>query len=79
MEAFFEQEQTYRDHVLPDHTYKVTIEAAHSMPWWKIIGNHGHAISIDEFGASAPASDLFKKYNITTDEVVNSVLANIGD
>ena len=79
METFFEQEQTYRDHVLPDHTYKVTIEAAHSMPWWKIIGNHGHAISIDEFGASAPASDLFKKYNITTDEVVNSVLANIGD
>ena len=48
----------------------MAIEAASSFGWAKYVGFDGEIISIDHFGASAPASVLFKEFGITTENVV---------
>jgi transketolase len=65
MEIFYQQDISYQENVLPKDIYKITIEAGCGMPWWRIIGDNGYIISIDQFGASAPAEQLYKKFNLT--------------
>jgi len=42
--------------------------------WHKYVGSFGDVISIDTFGASAPAEELFKEYGFTVDNVVEKAL-----
>ena len=53
-EWFDEQDQNYRDSVIPpDVTARVSVEAAVSIGWRDLVGDAGRIISIDHFGASA--------------------------
>lgn len=49
---------------------RLAVEAASSFGWHKYVGLDGAVVSIDTFGASAPAGELFKSYGITTAAVV---------
>lgn len=74
-ELFEEQDEEYRQTVLPKNvTKRISIEAATSFGWHKYIGLEGKAIGIDSFGASGPANQLFDKFNITVDHVVEEAL-----
>jgi transketolase len=65
-ELFEEQPQAYRDEVLPPAlTARVAIEAASSFGWRRWIGDNGAMLSIDGFGASAPAERLFQEFKLT--------------
>lgn len=73
MELFEEQPEDYKNEVLPKHiTKRVAVEAGSSFGWHKYTGFEGRIISIDSFGASAPAAQLFKKFNLTVENVVNT-------
>ena len=37
---------------------RVSIEAASTFGWLRYVGNDGHAIGVDHFGASAPAPKI---------------------
>ena len=39
------------------------------MPWFRFLGEHGRAVSLEHFGASAPGSELFERFGFTTDNV----------
>src|SRR5690606_41733257 len=52
-ELFFEQPEEYRQQVLGDAP-RISIEAAATFGWERIVGEHGLMIGIDHFGASAP-------------------------
>lgn len=70
MEWFMEQDDAYIDEVLPrDVQARVTVEAGVSMPWFRFLGEHGRAVSLEHFGASAPGSELFERFGFTTDNV----------
>ncbi|MBT7955708.1 MAG: transketolase [Rhodospirillaceae bacterium] len=69
---FDAQDQGYRDNVLGSGV-RVAIEAAVSMGWHKYIGSDGAFIGMSSFGASAPASELYKHFGITADAVVAAV------
>jgi len=69
---FDAQDQSYRDNVLGSGV-RVAIEAAVSMGWHKYIGPDGGFIGMSSFGASAPASELYKHFGITADAVVAAV------
>ena len=78
MELFDQQSEEYKNEVLPKNiTKRVAIEAGSSFGWHKYTGFEGKIISIDTFGASAPANLLFKKFNLTVDNVVNTALSII--
>ena len=78
-ELFEEQSEEYKESVLPKSIRaRVAIEAASSFGWGKYVGLDGEIISIDHFGASAPASVLFKEFGITVDNVVAKAKKVLG-
>jgi transketolase len=73
-EAFDAQDTAYREQVLPRAvTRRVAIEAGSTAPWGRYVGLDGAVIGLDDFGASAPASDLFKHFGFTVENVVKVV------
>ncbi|MDE7424938.1 MAG: transketolase [Lachnospiraceae bacterium] len=74
MDVFDQQSQEYRDSVLPKNCRKrVAIEALSSFGWGKYVGLDGSYVTMECFGASAPANTLFEKFGITIDNVVKAV------
>ncbi len=70
MELFDAQSQDYKRETLGPGTAKVAIEAACSFGWEKYIGVDGAFVGLNSFGASAPAGELYKHFNITSEAVV---------
>ena len=61
MELFEKQSDAYKESVLPREVRaRVAVEAGASMPWYRYIGLDGACVTIDRFGASAPAKVLFE-------------------
>jgi transketolase len=81
-EWFDAQPEAYRETVLPRGTKaRVSVEAGIAMSWRHIIGDHGEAVSIEHYGASAPYQVLFEQFGFTTDNVVakaHASLARVG-
>jgi transketolase len=70
-ELFAEQSRDYRDAVLPPHvTARVVVEAGVRMGWERWVGPDGGFVTLERFGASAPAKVLFEKLGITPGAVV---------
>ncbi|MEB3295178.1 MAG: transketolase, partial [Synechococcales bacterium] len=79
VELFEEQDQAYRDAVLPPLTKKrVVVEAASSYGWHKYITDDGVMISIDRFGVSAPGGLIMEKFGFTVDNVVAQAKKLLG-
>ena len=73
-EVFEAQEAGYREAILPsDVLARVAVEAAHTDFWYKYVGLDGRVVGMSSFGESAPASDLFRHFGLTTDSVVAAV------
>lgn len=74
-ELFERQTQEYKESVFPNKVRaRVAVEAASSFGWYKYVGLDGDVISIDNFGASGKAEELFKMYGFTVENVVNKAL-----
>jgi transketolase len=70
-ELFEEQSKEYKEAVLPKNvTARLAIEAASPMGWERYVGSEGTTITLDHFGASAPAKILFQQFGFTVDNVV---------
>ncbi|MDO5351734.1 MAG: transketolase [Succinatimonas sp.] len=70
-DVFDRQSEEYKESVLPANvTARVAVEAGVSTCWYKYIGLKGKTVCIDHYGASAPASLLFKRYGFTVENVV---------
>ena len=70
-EFFEEQSAKYKESVLPKRvTARLAIEAGVSLGWSKYIGDDGDTLTVDRFGASAPAEDVFRDYGFTVENVV---------
>lgn len=71
LDWFAEQDADYQESVLPQAvTARVSVEAGLALPWWRFLGSHGRAVSLEHFGASAPYQKLFEEFGITTDAVI---------
>lgn len=76
MDIFEQQSDEYKEKILPQTVEKrLVVEAGSSICWGKYLGFKGKSVTIDTFGASAPANVLFKKYGFTVENVVNKVLS----
>ncbi len=73
LDWFLEQDQAYRDEVLPPSVRaRVSIEAGLAMPWYRLIGDAGEAVSLEHFGASADYKTLYREFGITAEAVVDA-------
>jgi len=72
-DRFEKQPAEYRESVLPKHLKaRLAIELGSSLGWREYIGDYGEKITIDHFGASAPANILLKEYGFTVENVVRT-------
>jgi transketolase len=68
---FAQQDQSYRDEVLPPSVgNRISVEAGSTFGWERWVGSAGRSIGLDHFGASAPAEVLFEKFGFTVENVV---------
>jgi hypothetical protein len=71
-ELFEQQDQGYRDEVLPPAVRKrVSVEAGVSLGWERWVGDEGAIVGLDHFGASAPAGTVFKEFGFTVERVTD--------
>jgi transketolase len=72
-ELFEQQDQSYRDSVLPpDITARVSVEEGSVIGWDRYVGIGGATIGMHTFGSSAPIKDLLKKFGFTPEKVLDA-------
>jgi transketolase len=77
MDLFEEQDDAYKQSVLPDALdRRVVVEAGASLGWHKYAGPKGEIIALDHFGASGPAKQLFPAFGFTADNIVAKAKAS---
>lgn len=78
-DLFQQQDQAYRDLVLPPAVRaRVAVEAGVSACWARLVGDLGKVIGVDRFGASAPAGALFEHYGLTVANVSRAVRESLA-
>ncbi|MFJ2742097.1 transketolase [Streptomyces sp. NPDC087440] len=78
VEWFEEQDQGYRDSVLPPSVKaRVAVEAGIGLTWHKYVGDAGRIVSLEHFGASADGKVLFKEFGFTGEAVAAAARESI--
>ena len=76
LEWYSEQDQSYKDEVLPPSIkLKVSIEVGIAQGWHQLIGDGGITISLEHYGASADAKRLFKEFGFSVEAIVAKIKA----
>ena len=69
------KDEKYKESVIPSYIRaRVAVEAGSAYSWYKYVGLDGEMVTMDTFGASAPAKLLFEKYGFTVENVVANAL-----
>jgi transketolase len=72
-EWFQEQDQAYRDSVLPPRVKaRVAVEAGVALTWYPYVGGAGRVVSLEHFGASADYQTLYREFGLTPEAVAQA-------
>jgi len=79
-ELFEQQDQSYRDRVLPpDIIARVSVEMGSVVGWDRYVGPTGAKIGMHTFGSSAPLKDLLTKFGFTPEKVLEVAKEQIAN
>jgi transketolase len=79
VEWFEEQDQGYRDSVLPPSVKaRVAVEAGIGLTWHRFVGDAGRIVSLEHFGASADGKVLFREFGFTAENVASAARESIA-
>lgn len=79
MDLFADQDQAYRDEVLPPAvTRRVAVEAGIRMCWDRWIGSQGEFVGMHSFGASGPYDEVYARFGINAAAVVKAAQAAVS-
>jgi len=79
VEWFDEQDEAYRESVLPAAVKaRVSVEAGIAQPWYRFTGDAGEIVSIEHYGASADYQTLFREFGFTTEHVVEAARRSLS-
>ncbi len=73
LELFNIRSDQYKEKIMNETKYKVSIEAGSTDSWKKYIGESGICFGVDDFGKSAPQKDVFKYFNLTSKYIVTQI------
>ena len=69
-EIFEQQEQSYKNVILNEANFVITIEAGSTDSWHKFVKNKGLNFGIDDFGKSAPYKEIYNYFGLTVENIV---------
>ena len=72
-DLFKNQSKNYQDNILGESSTKISIEASSQSGWKSTVGRLGTTLGLTTFGKSAPYKDIYKFFNLTSDEIVKIV------
>ena len=75
LDLFNEQDEAYRESVIPAGTKRVVLEAGIRMGWEGILGENGVFIGREDFGASGPMKILAEEFGFTAPAVLERIAA----
>jgi transketolase len=79
LDRFAEQDQAYRDSVLPPSVRaRVAVEAASPLGWHRWVGEKGDVVAMESFGASAPAKALYEHFGFNGPQIADRARAVLG-
>ncbi|MGY1739359.1 MULTISPECIES: transketolase [unclassified Blastococcus] len=71
VEWFADQDQAYKDEVLPPSVRaRVSVEAGVPLGWREFVGDAGRIVGLTHYGASAAYSVLYEEFGLTDEAVV---------
>lgn len=73
IKKFINQPSNYINEILPLEIKKVVISTNSEVLWYSIVYNNKYIIALDEFGASAPTEDVYKKYGFDKESLLNKI------
>ena len=76
-DIFQNQTENYKDKILGKNTLKISIEASSQSGWKSLVGKDGVTLGLSTFGKSAPYKDIYKLFNLTSDEIVKIAKAKV--
>ena len=68
-DIFDVQSRQYKEKILGETKFKISIEAASTDCWRKYVGNQGLTFGIDAFGKSAPYKEIYKYFGLTAENI----------
>jgi transketolase len=78
MDAFEEQDDEYKESVLPRAVRaRVSVEAASVMGWDRYVGPDGEIVGMRTFGASAPQKALYEHFGFTPENIAEHARATV--
>ncbi len=78
VEWFHEQDEAYRQQVLPPSVRaRVSIEAGIALGWREFVGDVGESVSLEHFGASADYKTLYQQFGLTPENVVAAAKSSL--
>ncbi len=78
-ELFEEQEDEYRERVLPSAvTARLAVEAGARLGWDRYVGGRGDVVCLDRFGASAPGDIALRELGFNVENVTRRAMALIN-
>jgi transketolase len=79
LEWFAEQDDDYREHVLPVSVRaRVSIEAGITLGWREYVGDAGASVGLQHFGASADYRKLYAEFGITTERAAQAAHTSLA-
>ena len=79
-DRFEQQDSDYKAKVLPNSiTLRIAIEAGTKDFWYRYVGSKGKVIGLNQFGESAPGTDVFKKFGFTTENIIKTLNLLLAD
>jgi len=68
-ELFDLQSRSYKQKIIGETKFKISIEAASTDCWKKYVGTEGLTFGIDTFGKSAPYKEIYKYFGLTAENI----------
>ena len=68
-EIFDKQTKAYKNKILDETKFKISLEAGSTDLWKKYVGPNGLTFGIDKFGKSAPYKEIYKHFRLTPEDI----------
>ena len=78
-DLFKNQNENYKNDIVGENSFKISIEASSQSGWKSIVGKDGITLGLSTFGKSAPYKDIYKLFNLTSDEIVKIVKTRVNN
>ena len=75
--VFEKQSKTFKNNLLKSNSSEIFIIEAGSTMYWNKYTKYENIFGLDNFGASAPGNEVFKKFGLTVKTISSKILRKI--